>query len=401
MRKRSVLVRAGAVVAGASLAVLSAALPASADEASGRLIQSHDTGGHRVNIEGKDKSLSTALLGLKLDGGSMLHMYCVEINVRIDRGQDMVETPWDEYPNEDSPFHDNREKINWVLQHGYPAVDVDALEQQLTENGSNLNNGLDKREAIAGTQAAVWHFSDAKELNKKSPVPHDKEAGEDVAALYDFLTDGKLEVEGEPAPTLDLSPAEATGDAGERIGPFTVSTTGEITELNSDLPDGAKLTDVDGNELAMSDVADGTDIYVDVPEDAADGNGEFSIKANGHVNTGRLFVGAKYDDKKAQSLIVAQSEKTDLTAAATASWKGAPATTAPPEETTTTAPPTSTTTSNAVAPPATETPVNPQADSGPLAQTGVSALTPILIGAGLVIAGAAALLLQRRRKNTA
>ncbi|PRX47799.1 LPXTG-motif cell wall-anchored protein/TQXA domain-containing protein [Prauserella shujinwangii] len=404
MRKRSVLTRAGAAVVGASLAVLGAALPASADEpndAKGTVLKSkQDIKGYAANVNGMSDT-PTSLIGLKLDQGNTLRMYCVQIEVNIRRGGTMIETPWDQYPDQGSPFHKNRDKINWVLQHGYPAVDTAALAETL--GADSLHDGLSKKEAITGTQAAIWHFSDGKDLNRPNASSGNDEADKDVLALYDYLTGEENKGVGEPAPTLELAPESLTGEAGSRIGPFTVSTTGKVSELKKNLPEGTTLTDADGNELSTEDIADGSEIYVDVPAEAAKGDGTFEITATGHVNTGRLFVGENYAEKEAQSLIVAQSEKVTLTAQAGAEWEAAPVTTAPPEETTSTTPPTSSTTSSqpAPAPSTTETPVAPQSNEDDLAQTGFSALTPLLIGAGLVVAGAGALLLQRRRKNTA
>lgn len=405
MRTRSVLTRAGAVVIGASLAVLSTATPASADDATGTVLgPSHNVNGYKVNVDGMN-DLNTALFGLKLDGGNTLRMYCVEIEVSLRHGETMVETPWDDYPNADSPFHDNRGKIHWVLQNGYPSVDTSALEEAV--GADNLHDGLSEKEAITGTQAAVWRFSDEKALQRPNATKGDEATDHDVLALYDYLTSQAKAIE-EPTPTLELAPETVSGQAGERIGPFTVATTGEIAELATDLPDGTKLVDADGNELSKADITDGAEIYVDVPADLSAGNASFEIKATGHVNTGRLFVAGNYGEKPAQSLIVAQSEDVTLSAGATATWQAAPTTT--PPETTSSAAPTPTTSSAAptpsttsAAPPVpttTDAPAAPVSNEDDLALTGASIMTPLLIGVGLVLAGAGALVFQRRRKNS-
>ncbi|NIJ14440.1 TQXA domain-containing protein/LPXTG-motif cell wall-anchored protein [Saccharomonospora amisosensis] len=390
--------RFGAVVAGVSIAALLGGVPAAADEAQGRIDNNNGTQGHRVNLGHGYAGMKTVLFKLDLDGGNSLRSYCVEIDVPIDPKRSMQERPWDEFPNPDSPFHENRNEINWVLHHGYPASDLDALAGVLTEQGAELHDGLDQKEAIAATQAAVWHYSDGKNLDRDNPVKgDDADADADVLALYDYLTgEANVGIGEQPAPALELTPEEIAGNAGERLGPFTVSTTGDITGLSSELPEGVTLTDSEGNELDGGDIADGTEIYVDVPADAQDGEGSFELQASAHLDTGRLFVSENYDRKPAQSLIVAASQRTKLTAGAGVQWQAAPQPTSPPETTTPEAP---STTSQVAAPPTTEAPVSPQASEDFLAQTGFSALTPILIGVGLVGAGVAALLLQRRRKN--
>ncbi|WP_034271669.1 thioester domain-containing protein [Haloechinothrix halophila] len=405
MRTRSVLTRAGAVAIGATFALLSTAAPASADDATGTVLgPRHNISGYKVNMDSMT-NLNTALFGLKLDGGNTLRMYCVEIKVDLRHGETMVETPWDQYPNPDSPFHDNRGKIQWVLQNGYPSVDTDALEEAI--GADTLTDGLSEKEAITGTQAAVWRFSDDEELQRPNATQAGDDADQDVLALYDYLTSEARDIE-EPTPTLELAPETASGQAGERIGPFTVATTGEVSELTTDLPEGTTLTDADGKELSASDITDGSEIYVDVPASMSANNASFEIKATGHVNTGRLFVAGNYDERKAQSLIVAQSEDVTLSAGATATWQAAPTTT-PPEETTSStpapttsssAPTTSTTSAAPPAPTTTEAPPAPVSNEDDLALTGASIMTPLLVGVGLVIAGVGALMFQRRRKNS-
>ena len=46
----------------------------------------------------------------------------------------------------------------------------------------------------------------------------------------------------------------------------------------------------------------------------------FSLKVSGQLDTGRLFVAQNYETREAQSLIVADSEKTQVAAKAAASW---------------------------------------------------------------------------------
>ncbi|PXY31739.1 thioester domain-containing protein [Prauserella muralis] len=403
MHSRTGLARAGAALLGASATVLLGALPVSANETEAHLDSGAHTPGYRVNLGDGYANMSTTLFGLDIDSGNSLKAYCVEIDVRIDPDRGLQETPWDGFPNPESPFHENRDKISWVLQHGYPAEDTDTIEDALSPEGVEFHDGLSTREAITATQAAVWHFSDGKDLQRDNPTPKNPAAAADVLALYDFLTgEANVGTGEQPRPTLDITPDAAAGDAGGRIGPFTVSTTGDIAELTADLPEGVTLTGADGAEVTAADIADGTELYVNVPEDAEDGQGSIELKGVAHVDTGRLFVAHGYAKKAAQSLIVAQSEKTNLSTGATMTWKAAPEATTPPEETTTTAPPTTTTAPSSevvAAPPTTETPVAPQADSGELAQTGVSIMTPIVIGAVLLGAGIGALLLQRRRKN--
>jgi TQXA domain-containing protein/LPXTG-motif cell wall-anchored protein len=309
----------------------------------------------------------------------------------------MVEQPWDEYPNPDSPFHQNRDKINWVLHNGFPVKSAEDLAAKVTEGGATLNDGLDEKEAIAGTQAAVWHFSDDTDLNRDNPLPRngDDAAAADVVALYDYLTgDDNIGIGDQPTPALAVEPTSLSGKAGERIGPFTVNTTGSIDKLTANLPEGVKITDVDGVELDASKIKNGSQLFLDVPADAAEGEASFELSASAKVDTGRLFVGKDYSEHhKTQSLIVAKAEASELTVSAGGNWVEAPAPTQPPSSTSETPAPTTTTTTSEAAP-------APQPkNTGGLASTGASIMAPVVIGVVLVGAGVGALLFLRRRRN--
>src|SRR3712207_2208198 len=127
MASRLKLARAGAADAGASVAVVTAkAMPAPAGAAEGKGDPGRFAGGYNVKVSEKHKNIRTILSCFKLTDGTELQMYCVEINTAIDREHGMVEQPWDKYPNESSPFNKNRDKINWVLHHGYPVAGEEA-----------------------------------------------------------------------------------------------------------------------------------------------------------------------------------------------------------------------------------------------------------------------------------
>nr|WP_239071257.1 thioester domain-containing protein [Amycolatopsis sp. SID8362] len=349
--------------------------------ARGRVSENAGTVGYRLNLDGGGDYI-TKLFSLKLSDGSTLKLYCVQITVGMRTDVDMVERPWNKYPAENSPFEKNSAKINWVLHHGYPGVGLDALGSTLSKAGVKVNDGISEREAIAATQAAVWHFSDGVNLNLTKPLAENNpaEANADVAALYGYLTgDENKGIAQQPKPTLNIAADKTEGAAGTKIGPFSVATSGDITSLSTELPDGVKVTDADGKELKSADVKDGSKLFVDVPADAKPGNGSFSLKVTGELDTGRLFVADNYAKKPAQSLIVADSEKTQVTAKAAASWTeaGTPATS-----------------------PAPTTPGGAQSGGGDLANTGVDAAVPFGVG-GLLLGGGALMLLVNRRRSRA
>jgi LPXTG-motif cell wall-anchored protein len=212
----------------------------------------------------------------------------------------------------------------------------------------------------------------------------------------------------QPNPTLDIAPKDKTGKAGDLIGPFVVTTTADKIEVKAALDGGAKLTDKDGKEL--SEVKSGefaaestgdkvTEIYVKVPAEAKKGEAKFTVEVDAELKTGRLFIRSD-SNHKTQSLVVASPVTASVKADAKANWEAAPETVPTVPSETSSSTPTSTTTT---APTTTTTPA-PVAGGGSddnLASTGASIFVPLLIGIGLLGAGAGALLLIRRRKAAA
>lgn len=402
MASRFRAARAGVAALGAAVTLMAtAALPAAAEPVTGFPDGAVD--GYHVNMgSGKLKEILAKLIGFRLSDGSKLDMYCVEIRTNLDHKREMAEQPWDAYPAADSPFHANRDRINWILHNSYPVVGRKELATTLTDKGVDLHAGINREEAITATQAAIWHLSDGVDLNRKNPLPVVGKAFDaDVLALYDYLIgDDNVGIGEQPTPALEVSPNELSGEAGERIGPFKLTTTGTIAELKADLPDGVRITDAEGRDLDARSLESGSELYLDVPADAPDGEVTFEVTAKASLDTGRLFVGIGYEEKKTQSLIVAKAARSEISVKAGAKWTAAP----PPATSTTTTPPPTTETSTTSTPPETttseSTPVpQPKANESDLADTGASIFAPVMIGLVLVGAGAGALLFLRRRRR--
>ncbi|WP_156755168.1 thioester domain-containing protein [Actinokineospora pegani] len=389
MGKRLNFARMGAALAVAAVAASVAALPAMADTATGKLRERNGapgnlagTDGYEINLVGWKKPILTKSMDLFLDSGEKLSVYCVEIKVNASADTTMVESDWAKFPNAASPFNKNRDKINWALHHGYPAKSLEELNKLPIEWGSG---GLEEVEAVTATQAAVWHFSDGVDINRDDliAVKERAEDAPDVIALYDYLTgSANVGIDEQLKGDLKVTPDNANGAPGSKIGPFKVATNGVVTGVESDLPEGFEVVTSEGRSLSAEDteVVDGTEFHVQVPADAEPGAAELSFTADSPaVETGRLFVGENYAKNPVQSLIVADSATTPLTAKAKIAWGDTPASSAPGE--------------------ATSAPA-PQAGNAPeLADTGASIAIPVVLGVVLVGAGAGALYYQRRRNN--
>ncbi|WP_083753882.1 thioester domain-containing protein [Actinosynnema sp. ALI-1.44] len=380
--------RIGAALAGVTVtALLASVTPAAATgSVTGRIDTGADTKGPLVMMD--DMEVVTKLIGLKLDGdkGDRLKTYCVDIAQAIDeQGPGYVEADWNKHPKRDSFFHKNSAKINWVLNNGFPQIKVGDLA---TKVGGQFTDGLSEAEAIAGTQAAVWHFSDNRKLkdvlDPKDPKKHAKADKKDVFAVYDYLVKNVGNgLPTEPKPVLKLEPNKLSGKPGALVGPFVVTTSASGVTIAAKLPEGVIFSDKDGKELPKADVAakiqqlDKYEFYLKVPASLATGKVEFTVSGDTEFSLGRLFI-SKDEKKKSQSLILAKSEKVRLSAPGAAEWGGTAPTTAP----------------------TTDTPA-PQAknDDNELANTGASILTPLIIGVVLVGGGVGALIFQRRRRR--
>lgn len=371
--------RCAALLLAAATALLVTAVPATAGT-TGEFVGGTDDGAN-VMIDGDQTH--TALLGLKLEDGTLLKTYCVELDVRARSQAQLAESPWSEYPDVGEQFNVHPENVLWILHNSYPNVGLDTLSD-------TVGVTLDEAEAIAGTQAAIWHLSNGANLDRDNNSA-------DIRALYEYLTgDANTGIEEQPAVSLSITPQTGvTAETGQRAGPFTVDTTASDVELAVEGPEGVAAVDEHGAPLTHA--ADGTQFWLSAPPGDATGEATVKAAARAQVEKGRLFVGVDNAKHPTQTLIVASSTKTAAKAEAGATWvRGTPPTTAVP--TTTTQPSevtASTTPSNAFTVPPTTVP--PQ--GGSLPNTGASVLPAL--GAGLLLLGSGIgiLLLQRRRRT--
>lgn len=380
MASRTSLVRVGAAVLGVSTALMIGILPAAAgtsgqnpadvttatvlgpDGSAGTSVtmdKSQAEGGGRVRTQGELNKIQIVRDGVK--DTNTPDAYCIDITTGLDTSATMNAGDWDSFIGRaGSTFHDNNKKINWILQNSFPSV---SDLGKLSEN-AGLSDTISRQDAISGTQAAIWHFSDdaTLETNHQSA---------DLVALYTYLT-GKANV-GIDEGTVSIAPDQVTGTVGKLVGPFTVGT--NLTDLNLDvtkLPSGVTVVDANGKKLTGSDLADGSKFYFDVPAGTVAASG--SVSVSGDTPSGEIFTAAH-----SQELIAATTSTVQNQAAAT--WTAATGSTTP---TTPAAGGTTTTTTG------------PQ---GNLAYTGVSATGPIVLGILLVAAGGLFLLVQRRLKR--
>ncbi|MER8235666.1 LAETG motif-containing sortase-dependent surface protein [Streptomyces sp. NPDC094049] len=312
VRGRGVARLAAATLVSSLVAVgaIATAGPAFADDAAGTGGVTAKLGGmtdrDSVKITEKDNStwsVQGGLFKMQVEGGGTLQTYCIDLRTEAKHDFDYKEVGWGE-----SSLHNNENagKILWVLENAYPKFSAEVLGEKL--GGVNLS----KNEAAAGTQAAIWTFSDDVKAVPRSG---------DAAKLTEYLLKEAVKLE-EPKASLSLSPSSVAGKAGDRLGPITVNTNAETAKITPapGTPAGVKIVDAQGN--TVTEAKNGAELFFDIAAGTADGTAELSASATTKVSLGRAFVSI---DGPSQTLILAGSSDSTVTAKASAAWakKGA------------------------------------------------------------------------------
>ncbi|MGW7820272.1 TQXA domain-containing protein [Streptomyces puniciscabiei] len=252
-----------------------------------------------IHEDGGDQRVEAGLFEMSVDGGGTLQTYCVDLNDPTQRDALYQETPWS-----GTPLGGNKDagRIRWILQHSYPQVnDLAALARQA---GAGT---LTEQDAAAGTQVAIWRYSDHAKVEAVDPQ---------AERLADYLQKSARDL-GEPQASLTLDPPAVSGRPGGLLGPVTVHTNAGTVTV-SPPPDaatsGVRITDKTGKVITSAQ--DGTQLYFDVPEDASTGSAQLTVQASTTVPVGRAFA----SDSRSQSQILAGSSESTVSATATATW---------------------------------------------------------------------------------
>ncbi|WP_335977970.1 MULTISPECIES: thioester domain-containing protein [Streptomycetaceae] len=258
---------------------------------------------------GKSAPELAGLFQLKLDDGTSVYTYCIDLYRGADTSGNAVyhEVPWSATSlTQEGRDKDVAGKITWILQHSFPTVnDLGALA---TTAGSGP---LTKESAAAGTQVAIWRLSDDPKAAANDPA---------AEKLADYL-DQSAQAVAEPSPSLELTPPSVSGKSGGRIGPITAHTsaTGAQAVLAADAPDGVKLVDGDGKPVTS--VSDGSQLYFDVPAGTKEGSTSVTVSATTSVPVGRAFAGTNSKTNgPSQTMILAGTSQSEIKATATATW---------------------------------------------------------------------------------
>ncbi|MER7398491.1 LAETG motif-containing sortase-dependent surface protein [Streptomyces sp. NPDC000151] len=251
-----------------------------------------------IHEHGRDKGVGAGLFEMTVDDGGTLQTYCIDINNPTQQQAKYQEVPWSQ-----SSLHNNNDagKIRWILQHSYPQVNDLAALASKADSGA-----LTEKTAAAGTQVAIWRFSDHADVDAVDPA---------AEKLADYLEKSAQDL-AEPTASLTLDSPVVSGKAGSRIGPVTVHTNAQTTTVApaADAPSGVKIVDKAGKPVTSA--PDGTQLFFDVPAGAEDGSSSLTVQASTTVPVGRAFA----SETRSQTQILAGSSESTVSAVATASW---------------------------------------------------------------------------------
>ncbi|MER7057678.1 TQXA domain-containing protein [Streptomyces sp. NPDC000351] len=308
-RKATRLATAALVSALAAAGVVTGAGPAAAAQDAAARGQGGATatiGGLKTHglavIHGADgdHEVPAGLFEMSVEGGGMLQTYCVDIQNPTQKDAKYQETPWS-----GTSLGTNKDagRIRWILQNSYPQVnDLAALAKK-----AGVRGGLTEQDAAAGTQVAIWRYSDDTDVEAVDPQ---------AERLADHLEKSARGL-AEPAASLTLDPPAVSGRPGERLGPVTVRTNAggaTVTPPVDATTGGVRIVDKKGEPVTS--VTNGSQIFFDVPEDAAAGTAELTVQASTTVPVGRAFASAS----RSQTQILAGSSESTVSATASATW---------------------------------------------------------------------------------
>ena len=269
-------------------------------------------------------------------GPPTLSLYCTDIRTDTSLGYGYDLGDWTTAGTANAGY------VARILNDYYPATNLPA-------DGTGIADDDDRAAAV---QAAIWYFTDNFVV-----------AG--IDARLDAVSTIVNSVRTQPplpapaAPTLSITPAVATGDTDDVLGPFTVATSAPDATLTVA---GAQMyTDAAGTVPLSSPatVVDGQVVYL---RSASVGDATLTASATLTTPSGSAYL---YDGNivgvdTAQNLILADAVSRDASAGATAQFQA---------PTTTTSTSTTTTTSTTIAPTSTVPPSTTVAPTSSVAPT--------------------------------
>lgn len=292
------------------------------------------------------------------EGGDPLETYCIDIHTQLKPQYTYEESTWD-----DSGVA-NLELVQWVLHNGYPSMSGADLAEAAGADVEGLGDETLDDIAYTATQTAVWTLTDEFKLSEKDATEADENVDKAVLAVNNYLVDNAEKMP-EPSTEITIDGPEVINTA-EKAGPFTVNTPGGEAAVEIK---GGKI--VDENDEELETVADGGEFWIIPDDDAA----EITVDAKSQVAqpTGSVFMAIEGNNEphatKESKLSKVESQRLILAASLEGEVE------------------------------VTQTYKTETEDTLPV--TGMSLTNSLMVGAGLLLAGAAALVIFKRRRVAA
>ncbi|MGW0579453.1 TQXA domain-containing protein [Streptomyces sp. NPDC002920] len=253
-----------------------------------------------IHGDAGDTEVSAGLFEMSVEGGGTLQTYCVDLHNPTQRDAKYDETPWS---GSSLGADGDAGRIRWILQNSYPQVnDLASLASK-----AGITGGLTEQDAAAGTQVAIWRYSDDTDVDAVDPQ---------AEQLADYLHKAARDT-AEPAASLALDTGAVSGRPGELLGPVTVHTDADavtVTPPTDAAADGVRIVGEDGK--AITSARNGSRLFFDIPEDADPGSAELTVQASTTIPVGRAFTA----ESRSQTQILAGSSESTVSATVTATW---------------------------------------------------------------------------------
>lgn len=389
-----ILRRCAALLSATALTGTLLGVPAARADNFSRVDRAPVAGAEVVLSDGR--RLGTSLFSLRVGARESVRAYAAGAD-EVRPHTAYVESAWEEAEGWSVTARpgDPADRARWIVSHSYPSVDLTELSADLPAVT------LEEGQAIAATQAALWHVLDGVEL--------DREAGNApaVVALYDFLVEGSDSAPDQTAQrSLSVSPSHVEAVSPEEpLGPLEVSSLGG-KPVDVSLSGAPTSWLVDGDGVQVAQAGSGDELYLDVDPSVPAGVVTVHLRGEGlPLPEGQLFTGR--NGVRTQPLVTAEAGRATSTASATLTWQSQerpaqPSAPAPeaPEETPQEGPPVA-----AEAPEAEEPDAEVPSEAGdrnsdedlPVTGTWLSGL--LVIAGALLVSGLIILLLGRKRRE--
>lgn len=247
-----------------------------------------------------------------------IRAYCIELGVPVTFGSHMDVKPWDQFPGNNKFKTDPqvRAKVAWIAHNSYPDR---SLNDVMSSTGIT---GLTEKEAIAGTQASIWHLTDGfeyKGLYRSGSVDNASESAKRVEKLVKYLTGpANVGLPESKEPTIEVKSPAKSGVAGTLVGPFQVKSS-KLTVQLKELP--YPVVTGDGAAVDLKAVPTGVDLFLKVPQDAKAGSAVIEASVAGSVHNGQLLVTTA---SRNQTLILVDNHQVTVKAEGKIAWDAAP-----------------------------------------------------------------------------